>query len=219
MDGEMAALMVTDPPYGVNYDESWRECSSRTFGGRTKGTIAGDDRCDWSAAYALCNADVAYVWHSHSNAHTCMENLRSNGFEVRQQIIWRKPFGVMARSAYNWQHEPCWYAVRKGEQASWVGGYKETTVWDATIPNHPMADDDDTRTVHTTQKPIEIMARAIRNHDAPLVFDPFLGSGTTMIAAEQLDRRCFGMEIDPTYCDVIVKRWENLTGETAVLEA
>ena len=82
-----------------------------------------------------------------------------------------------------------------------------------------MAVDDDTRTIHPTQKPIEVMSRAIRNHNAPIVYDPFLGSGTTLIAAEQLGRKCYGMEISPQYCDVIVKRWETLTGKTATLEA
>ena len=215
MDGDTAALMVTDPPYGVNYDESWRECSSNDFGGHTKGTLQNDDRADWVEAYRLADASVAYVWHASSNAHVVRQNLLDSGFDVRQQVMWRKPFGVMSRSAYHWQHEPCWYAVRKNRNAAWIGTRTETTVWEATIPNHPMAADDDTRTEHPTQKPIEVMARAIRNHDAPLVYDPFLGSGTTLIAAEQLGRTCYGMEISPAYCDVIVKRWETLTGRKA----
>ena len=218
MDGETPRLMVTDPPYGVSYDESWRECSSKDFGGHIKGTLQNDDRADWMEAYQLGAAAIAYVWHASSNAHIVRQNLIDAGYEVRQQIIWRKPFGVMSRSAYHWQHEPCWYAIRKGENAAWIGTRTETTVWDATIPNHPMAVDDDTRTPHPTQKPIEVMARAIRNHDAPLIYDPFLGSGTTLIAAEQLGRACYGMEISPAYCDVIVKRWETLTGQTATRE-
>ena len=218
MDREKPRLMVTDPPYGVKYDESWRECSSKDFGGHTKGILQNDDRADWMDAYQLGATAIAYVWHASSNAHVVRQNLIDAGYEVRQQVIWRKPFGVMSRSAYHWQHEPCWYAVRKGENASWIGTRTETTVWDATIPNHPMAVDDDTRTPHPTQKPIEVMARSIRNHDASIVYDPFLGSGTTLIAAEQLGRKCYGMEISPAYCDVIVKRWETLTGKKAVLE-
>ena len=219
MAGAKADIMVTDPPYGVKYDESWREVSSKDFGGHIKGQLTNDDRVDWVEAYELANADIAYVWHADRSSHVVRQNLESIGYIVRQQIIWRKPFGVMARSAYNWQHEPCWYSVRKGKSANWIGGHKEVTVWDATIPNHPMAVDDDTRTIHPTQKPIEVMARAIRNHNAPIVYDPFLGSGTTLIAAEQLGRKCYGMEISPQYCDVIVKRWETLTGKTATLEA
>ena len=215
MDGATANLMVTDPPYGVNYDESWRECSNNDFGGHTKGTLQNDDRADWTEAYQHGNATIAYVWHADSHGHIVRQNLIDSGFQVRQQVIWRKPFGVMSRSAYHWQHEPCWYAVRKNATAAWIGTRTETTVWEATIPNHPMAADDDTRTNHPTQKPIEVMARAIRNHDAPLVYDPFLGSGTTLIAAEQLGRKCYGMEISPAYCDVIVKRWETLTGKKA----
>lgn len=210
-------LMVTDPPYGVKYDESWRECSSNDFGGHIAGQLQNDDRCDWTEAYLLFPGDVVYVWHASVNSHIVSANLSAARLEVRQQIMWLKPFGVMSRQAYNWQHEPCWYAVRKGKQASWSGGHKETTVWAATIPNHPMAPDDDVRTIHSTQKPIEVMARAIRNHGGKDddIYDPFLGSGTTLVAAEQLGRKCYGMEISPAYCDVIVKRWENLTGKQA----
>lgn len=209
-------MMVTDPPYGVSYDESWREVSSNDFGGHTKGTLANDDRSDWVQAYQIASPPIAYVWHASSMAHVVRQSLVDAGYEVRQQVVWRKPFGILSRSAYHRQHEPCWYAIKKGCTAKWIGGNQETTVWDATIPNHPMAKDDDTRTEHPTQKPIEIMARAIRNHDAALVYDPFLGSGTTLIAAEQFGRRCYGLELKPAYCDVIVRRWENLTGEKAV---
>ena len=218
MGGEKAELMVTDPPYGVSYDGVWREVSTGDFGGHTKGTVRNDDRADWGDAYLLAGTSVAYVWHASSHAHVVRQNLIDSDFDVRQQVIWLKPFGVLSRSAYHWRHEPCWYAVRKNRSAKWIGTRKETTVWEATIPNHPMAVDDDTRTEHPTQKPVEIMARAIRNHDALIVYDPFLGSGTTLIAAEQLGRQCYGLELAPAYCDVIVQRWENLTGEKAVLE-
>ena len=215
MDGETAGMMVTDPPYGVKYDESWRSCLSKDFGGLIEGTLKNDDRSDWSEAFALSGVDVAYVWHASSHAHTVRFSLEGCGYQVRQQIVWVKPFGVMARSAYNRQLEPCWYAVKNNATAKWIGGHKETTVWECNIPNHPMSTDDDTRTDHPTQKPIGIISRAIKNHDAAAVYDPFLGSGTTLIACEQLNRRCYGLEISPAYCDVIVQRWENLTSETA----
>ena len=123
---------------------------------------------------------------------------------------------VISRGAYHWQHEPCWYAVRKGCSAAWVGGRKETTVWE--IPNlNGVTNDTDPRTEHSTQKPVECMARPIRNHGGKddAVFDPFLGSGSTLIAATQLDRACYGIELTPAYCDVVVERWQTFTGGKA----
>ena len=218
MAGAKAGMMVTDPPYGVNYDESWRECRAADFGGHIKGRLQNDDISDWSSTYKTWMPTVVYVWHADAYSHIVRAGLESSECDVRQQIIWRKPFGILSRCHYNFQHEPCWYAVKKGCTANWIGKTTETTVWDATSPNHPMAPDDDMRTIHPTQKPVEVMARAIRNHDFPIIADPFLGSGTTLIAAEQLGRKCYGMEISPAYCDVIVKRWETLTGKKATLE-
>lgn len=119
---------------------------------------------------------------------------------------------AISRGHYHWAHEPCWYAVRAGSTAAWVGDRKQSTRWDI---DKPMASE----TGHSTQKPVECMRRPMLNHDAPEVYDPFLGSGTTIIAAESVGRRCFGLELEPKYCDVIVKRWENLTGKKAVLDA
>jgi DNA modification methylase len=116
---------------------------------------------------------------------------------------------VISRGHYHWQHEPCWYAVREGQSAAWIGDDSETTVWD-------IAGRSETATEHSTQKPVECMARPIRNHKGD-VYEPFAGSGTTVIAAEQLVRRCLAIEIDPAYCDVTVMRWEQLTGGKAKL--
>jgi DNA modification methylase len=141
-------------------------------------------------------------------------------FEIRCQIIWAKPFAPISRGAYRWQHEPCWYAVRKGASAAWLGDHNEATIW--AIANRTFqggrGEAHDAITGHGTQKPVECMAHPIRNHDAPEVYDPFLGSGTTLIAAEQLGRTCYGLEIEPAYCDVIVERWQNLTGGKATRE-
>lgn len=219
LEGRVPFLMVTDPPYGVKYDETWRSVSSKDFGGHHADVVANDDRADWTEAYKLFPGDIAYVWHADRFTTEVKQSLEVADFLPRQQIIWRKPFGVMSRCSYNFQHEPCWYCVRKNRTARFVGPKTETTIWDATIPNHPMAKNDDTRTRHPTQKPVECMARPIRNHGGPDddIYDPFLGSGTTLIAAEQLNRRCFGMEISPQYCDVVIARWGKLTGKKATL--
>ena len=205
-------LMVTDPPYGVSYDPEWREESGLNESNNV-GKVRNDDRVDWTDAYRLFPGTVAYVWHAGKFAADLVVNLRDADFEVRSQIIWRKPSLVISRGHYHWQHEPCWYAVRSGQSSKWCGDRSQSTVWD--ISNRL-----DDHTEHSTQKPVECMARPVRNHGGLRddVYDPFLGSGTTLIACEQLGRRCFGLELDPRYCDVIVERWQKATGNEATLE-
>lgn len=131
---------------------------------------------------------------------------------IRAQIIWDKGRLIISRGHYHWRHETCWYAVRKGRTASWAGDRKQTTLW--LVPHRR------SETGHGTQKPVEIMARPILNHTRPgdRVYDPFLGSGTTMIAAEQAGRICHGIELNPIYVDVAIKRWQAATGLTARLD-
>lgn len=203
-------LMVTDPPYGVDYDPQWRHEEGLNKSDRI-GKVTNDDRADWTDAYKLFPGHVAYVWHAGRFAAELVANLKDADFEVRTQIIWRKPRFVISRGHYHWQHEPAWYAVRPGGSAKWCGDRSQSTVWD-------IAQKDDTgETNHGTQKPVECMRRPIRHHGTrdDDVYDPFIGSGTTIIAAEQLGRRCFGMEISPNYCDQSVQRWENFTGKKA----
>ena len=216
MDGQKADMVFTDPPYGISYDESWRKAGSKYFGGSTDHKVANDHIADWSQVFPLMQADVAYVWHDHRFAALVAEGLVDAGYEVKQQIVWLKPFGIMSRQDYNWQHECAWYAVKKGASHQWAGDKKQTTVWSATVPNHPMTPDDDARTIHPTQKPVDLAITAIQNHSAKLILDLFGGSGTTLIAAERLKRHARLMELDPAYCDVIVKRWEDFTGQTAI---
>lgn len=210
---ELPMLMVTDPPYGVNYDPDWRKPYGNDVG-RSKGRVANDTQSDWASAYKLFPGNVMYLWQS-----AFMGDIFDQiDFELRAQIIWAKQCMVFGRGHYHWQHEVCWYAIRKGNTAAWAGDRKQTTIWN--VPNADVFHGgkvDDMKTEHSTQKPVELMSRSICNHKGD-VFDPFLGSGTTLIAAEQLGRRCFGMEIEPAYCDVIVKRWENLTGQKAQKE-
>lgn len=211
LGGVRPHLLASDPPYGVSYDPAWR---NETGGAKTKrtGKVRNDDRADWREAWALFPGEVAYVWHGALHAGTVAESLAACGFEIRAQIIWAKERLVMSRGHYHWQHEPCWYAVRgKGH---WSGGRKQTTLW--SIPNR----DQDAATIHGTQKPVECMRRPILNNSSrgQAVYEPFSGSGTTLIAAETTGRACLAMELDPAYVDVAVRRWEAFTGKAAELE-
>ncbi|MDP5308451.1 site-specific DNA-methyltransferase [Paracoccus spongiarum] len=206
-------LMVTDPPYGVEYDPSWRNATGASATKRT-GKVLNDDRADWREAWALFPGDVAYVWHGALHATTVADSLIAAGFDIRSQIIWAKDRLVLSRGDYHWQHEPCWYAVKKRGKGHWAGDRKQTTLWQ--IANK----DQDAETVHGTQKPVECMRRPILNNSSPgqAIYEPFMGSGTTLIAAETTGRVCYGIELNPAYVDVAIARWQNLTGQTAVLD-
>ena len=211
LGGVAPHLMVTDPPYGVEYDPAWRNRAGISTTRRT-GTVESDHRADWREAWALFPGDVAYVWHGALHAATVAESLIACGFAIRAQIVWAKERLVMSRGHYHWQHEPCWYAVRG--QGHWAGDRKQTTLW--SIPSR----DQDTETTHGTQKPVECMRRPIVNNSSPgqAVYEPFCGSGTTIIAAEITGRACHAIEINPAYVDVAVTRWQAFTGKEAVLE-
>ena len=206
-------LMVTDPPYGVEYDPGWRNKTGASATKRT-GKVLNDDRADWYDAWTLFPGDVAYVWHGALHATTVAESLEVSGFKIRSQIIWAKNRLVLSRGDYHWQHEPCLYAVKKTGKGHWAGDRKQTTLWQ--IANK----DQDAETVHGTQKPVECMRRPILNNSSPgqAVYEPFMGSGTTLIAAETTGRVCYGIELNPAYVDVAVERWQQFTGQEAVLE-
>ena len=206
-------LMVTDPPYGVDYDPGWRNKAGAAATKRT-GKVLNDDRADWREAWALFPGDVAYVWHGALHATTVADSLEASGFNIRSQIIWAKDRLVLSRGDYHWQHEPCLYAVKKTGKGHWAGDRKQTTLWQ--IANK----DQDTETVHGTQKPVECMRRPILNNSSPgqAVYEPFMGSGTTLIAAETTGRVCLGIELNPAYVDVAVQRWQQFTGQEAVLD-
>lgn len=215
LDGARPHLMVCDPPYGVEYDPSWRNEAGVSATART-GKVANDDRADWREAWALFPGDVAYVWHAGVHTKTVAGSLEAAGFAIRSQIIWAKPRFVLGRGDYHWRHEPCFYAVRKSANAHWQGARDQATLWEI-----GSGGDEDAATVHGTQKPVECMRRPIVNNSAKgeAVYEPFTGSGSTLIAAETTGRVCFAMEIDPRYCDVIIARWQTFTGQKAILEA
>ncbi|MDB5318328.1 MAG: modification methylase [Rhodospirillales bacterium] len=213
LGGVQPHLMVTDPPYGVEYDPAWR---NRAGLGNTAriGKVENDDRADWREAWALFPGDVAYVWHGALHATTVAESLTTTGFSIRAQVIWAKDRLVLGRGHYHWQHEPCWYAVREGGTGHWAGDRKQTTLWSIA------SRDQDAETTHGTQKPVACMQRPIENNSSPgqAIYEPFSGSGTTIIAAERSGRACYALELSPAYIDVAIQRWQSFTGKEAVLE-
>lgn len=220
LDGAKPHLMVTDPPYGVNYDADWRNhaarnsagMGNRAIGAGAIGKVKNDDRADWSAAYALFPGEVAYIWHAGVFTGLVEASLKGCNFEMRAQIIWAKQQFAIGRGHYHWKHEPCWYAVRKGGTGHWSGDRKQTTVWDIDKPQK-------SETGHSTQKPVECMKRPIENNSklGDSVYEPFSGSGTTIIAGEMTERAIMAIEIDPAYVDLAVRRWQDFTGKPAML--
>src|SRR5215472_2211805 len=210
-------LMVSDPPYGVGYDPSWRARHRVGSGKLAQGKVLNDDRADWRQAYALFTGDVAYVWHGALHGDVVGGDLTACGFELRAQIVWAKPHFTLGRGHYHWRHETCWYAVREGKAGHWQGGRKQSTVWEI-ANNNPFGNQQREQSWgHGTQKPVECMRRPIVNNSRPgeLVYDPFLGSGTSLIAAEMTGRVCYGLELNPLYIDVVVRRWQAFTGRAA----
>lgn len=209
LEDSIPILMVTDPPYGVEYDPSWRDVAGK--GCRAKGKVQNDDRINWALAWSLFPGSVAYVWHAGKFCSEVQKSLEQAEFEIISQIIWAKQHFALSRGDYHWQHEPCWYAVRKGHSHNWQGARDQSTTWEISNLNAfgKSNDKDDERTAHSTQKPIDCMLRPIKNNsqEGEGVYDPFLGSGTTLIACEQANRVCYGIELSPAYIDIIIKRW------------
>jgi DNA modification methylase len=211
LNGNEPILMVTDPPYGVSYEPAWRKGikGKKGVAARAIGKVQNDDQVNWSLAWHLFPGSIAYVWHAGKHCSDVQKSLEEAEFEIISQIIWIKQHFALSRGDYHWQHEPCWYAVKKGCEHNWQGSRKEATTWEISNLNAFGGDKEDERTAHSTQKPIECMSRPIKNNteSGEGVYDPFTGSGTTLMAAEYLERKAFCMELDPAYCDIIVSRW------------
>ncbi len=218
LDGQQPNTMITDPPYGVKYEADWRAKAkgSKKTAREENSNLKNDDQADWFDAYVLFTGSVAYVWHASAFTDVVMDGLRRANFDIKQQIIWNKNVHALSRSDYHWKHEPCWYAVKKQGERNWKGGRTQMTVWDV---QSVVCEKD--KTAHPTQKPVELFMRSIVHHTNPgeYIYDPFAGSGTLMVACEKSNRRAMMMELDPKYCDVIVKRYENYSGSKAILEA
>jgi DNA modification methylase len=214
MDGAVAEMMFTDPPYGVNYEGGHFHSGDVNIK-RKREKLADDDS---TAIYtdflpvALSAVDgPCYMWFAGSKARDVYNAVHDNGCETHALIIWHKTNATYAamNAQYKQRHEPCLYFKPKGSTLRWCGETTEATVWNQ--------DRDGINEFHPTQKPIALASKAIGNHDAKTVLEMFGGSGSTLIACEQLGRKCYAMEISPKYCDVIIQRWENATGQKAVL--
>src|SRR5258708_3981017 len=213
LSGVKPHLMITDPPYGVNYDPAWRKRAGVNLNARKLGKVANDDRADWREAWMLFPGSVAYVWHAGRHTSEVQQSLEASGFDMRAQIIWAKDRFALSRGHYHWQHEPCWYALRGVPPANWSGDRKQSTLW--TIN----AREDDGHG-HGTQKPVECMRRPIENNSSPgqAAYEPFSGSAAAITPAEMTGRAAFALEIHPAYGDVSLLRCQSSTGETARLE-
>jgi DNA modification methylase len=205
-------LMVTDPPYGVEYDPKWRAEAGINKNRGKMGEVANDDKADWTEAWRLFRGAVVYVWHAGKFASLVQASLERADFEIRSQIIWAKERFALSRGHYHWQHEPCWYGVRAKASASWSGDRSQSTLW-------KIAAREDNGHSHGTQKPVDCMRRPMENSSSQgqAVYDPFCGTGTSIIAAEQIGRCCHALEISPGYVDVAVRRWQDFTGRLATL--
>ena len=211
MDGKKADMVFTDPPYGVSYTGGL-QFKNGTVEKNNREMIKNDDVDIYEDVFRILSQfsnGACYVWFADTKAATLYNAAEKYG-EIHALIIWVKNGGYGALNAnYKQKHEPCLYWKPKNAKLNFCGATTETTVWEV--------NKDGVNEYHPTQKPIALPAKAISNHDAETVLDLFGGSGSTLIACEQLDRTCYMMELDPKYCDVIIKRWEKFTGEKAVL--
>lgn len=242
MGEEQAHLLLTDPPYNVDYQGDTKE----------KMKIANDNMDDVAfvgfltaafncAIQAMRPGAAFYVWHADSKGFEFRTALKEVGLTLRETLIWVKNALVLGRQDYQWRHEPCLYGWKDGAAHYFVDDRSQSTViedagvdyrklkkdellklvlqlTDVSVPNTVIYEDKPTKNdIHPTMKPVKLMARLIKNStkQEQLVLDLFGGSGSTLIACEQINRKCFTMEYDPKYCDAILDRWEKLTGEDA----
>ena len=172
-----------------------------------------DDKKEWIGAYRLFHGNVAYVWFPDLYSDSFISDIRQAGFTINAHIVWVKNNLAAGFSDYRWQHENCIYATRGPH--NWQGGRDKSTVWE--IPSIHSLEKNEGAWGHSTQKPIECMKRPIENntYEGEWVYDPFCGTGTTIIACERTRRKCLAVELSPQYCDAIIRRWQKETGRQA----
>ncbi len=212
MDGKKANMIFTDPPYGVSYTGGLQN-SSKGLQGNAREMIKNDDIDLYEEAVTIasifCDGAV-FMFYADTVPFGLYRGIENVGGEVVALLIWKKKGGYGALGAsYKPNHEPCVLWKKKGSKLNFIGATNENRIWEE--------DKEGVNKLHPTQKPVAIPKRAIGNHKAEIVLDMFGGSGSTLIACEELGRKARIMELDPKYCDVIVKRWEDFTGKKAVL--
>jgi site-specific DNA-methyltransferase (adenine-specific) len=216
-------MLLTDPPYNVAYGGAKGNAANKNKvdgGNRNTQTILNDDMSDdqfrqflrdafTTATTVMKPGAVFYIWHSDSEGYNFRGACKDAGLTVRQCIVWKKSSLVIGRQDYQWIHEPCLYGWKDGAGHLWASDRKQTTVVEFSKPHK--------NDVHPTMKPVALFEYQMLNNTkgGDLVLDLFGGSGTTMLAAEKHGRHSALMELDPKYCDVIVKRWQDFTGKIA----
>lgn len=213
MNSQEADMLLTDPPYNVDYEGKTSEALK----------IENDNMSETEFYNFLLDSfknmfdsikygGSAYVFHADTEGLNFRNAFKSCGFKLAQCLVWVKNTFVMGRQDYQWRHEPILYGWKPGAGHYFVNNRKQSTVLEFDKPSR--------NAEHPTMKPVDLLVYLIKNSskENDLILDLFGGSGSTLIAAEQTQRRCYTMELDPKYCDVIIKRWENLTGEKAILE-
>ncbi len=213
MNSQEADMLLTDPPYNVDYEGKTSEALK----------IENDNMSETEFYNFLLDSfknmfdsikygGSAYVFHADTEGLNFRNAFKSCGFKLAQCLVWVKNTFVMGRQDYQWRHEPILYGWKPGSGHYFVDNRKQSTVLEFDKPSR--------NAEHPTMKPVDLLVYLIKNSskENDLILDLFGGSGSTLIAAEQTQRRCYTMELDPKYCDVIIKRWENLTGEKAILE-
>jgi DNA modification methylase len=211
-------MRIAATPEGEDATRAPRGAHGRTAGHRNT-TLSGDTRVDWSEAFALVpSLRVGYVWHAGVHAPAVAAGLERIGFAIVAQIIWDKGLFAMGRSWYHWSHEPCWVVRKAGASVPFHGPRNQATIWRAPSPKMIMAGSTEEKFDHPAQKPVLLSETPIANHLArgAAVYDPFLGSGTTLIAAERLGRVCYALELEPRYVQICIERWQAFTGQQAV---
>ncbi len=222
MDGVKADMVFTDPPYGVNFKQGQfcgqtKAVKARNFSPIKNDEKQGEDLKEFlkqvfTNLFAVTDVCSIYSWSPPlAEGFSILNALMESGWHIQSQIIWNKSSMVMGRCDYHWKHEVCWYGY-KGKNHKWNGGRTKVSVWD--VKKQMVSD------LHPTMKPVELAEMACLNSTniGDNVIDLFGGSGSTLIACEKLKRKCFMMELDPKYCDVIVARWEKYSGKKAVLD-
>ena len=216
------SLFLTDPPYGVALGSNESVDQARQRHRRTDGKIISNDdlKADnltnflrtafENAKNLLAPGAGFYIWHADNTRKEFLEAVQAVGWTVREVLVWNKNHFTLGRQDYHWKHEPCLYGWNEGAAHYWAGGRAQSTVLDY---DRPIRSEE-----HPTMKPIQLFDRLIRNSCPKdgIVYDPFGGSGTTLLACEQNGRICWMVELDPRYVQVIIDRWEKLTGEKAV---
>ena len=213
-DGQLVDMWLTDPPYNVAYEGGTKEKLTIQNDSMSNDSFRQFLRDSYTAADAVMKKGaVFYIWHSDSEGYNFRGAASDIGWQIRQCLIWKKSSLVMGRQDYHWMHEPCLYGWKDGAAHLWAADRKQTTILEF---NKPLRNGE-----HPTMKPVELFEYQMLNNTkgSDLVLDSFAGSGTTAIACEKHGRMARLMELDPKYCDVIIKRWQDFTGETTTLEA